>query len=243
MVLGALPALVGSDAGRSIFAMSTETTATCRGVVRTYWTGSGRVDALRGVDADIAPGRVTAVRGPSGSGKSTLLRIIAGIDEPSRGTVQVAGVEISAARRGARRRWRRSHVGLVHQRASDNLISYLTVIEHLQLAAHLRGRGDAEIDELVDSLGLSHRRSSRPERMSGGEQQRLAFAQAALGDPSVVLADEPTAELDRASADDLIGLLGSLAARGTCVVVATHDPHVADAADAVIALDHGRVVA
>jgi putative ABC transport system ATP-binding protein len=213
----------------------------CRDVARTYWTESGRVDALRGVNVDAAAGSVTAVTGPSGSGKSSLLRIVAGLDEPNHGTVEVAGVRLDAATRRSRRRFRRSQVGLVHQRASDNLISYLTVEEHLYLAARLRGRGREGIENLVRAVGLERRLSNRPSQMSGGEQQRLALAQAVVGNPVVVLADEPTAELDRSSADDLIELLSSLGARGIAVLVATHDPYVAAAADRVFRLDHGVV--
>ncbi|HVL65452.1 MAG TPA: ATP-binding cassette domain-containing protein [Actinomycetota bacterium] len=217
------------------------TVAACRGVERTYFTKSGRVDALRGVDVDVPAGRMTVLMGPSGSGKSTLLRIMGGADAPGVGRVEVDGARLHEWSRRRRRRWRRRTVGLVHQRPSENLISYLSAREHLELAGRLR-RASVDPGALLDAVGLAHRGDNTPSEMSGGEQQRLAFAQAITGGPAIVLADEPTAELDRGTAVSLIEVIRGLVDRGMSVVVATHDPLVAGAADLVVRLDHGRRV-
>jgi putative ABC transport system ATP-binding protein len=202
---------------------------------------SGRVDALTSVSASFAPGAVHALVGPTGSGKSSFLRVLAGHDRPTSGTVVVAGHVISRMSTRGRRRVRRRHIGFVFQRPAANLFTYLDVDEHLRVAARLRGAYDpAEAGELLDALGLGDRRDHRPAQLSGGEQQRLAFAMAAIGGPPVLLADEPTAELDHEAGARLLDAVGRLAARGTCVVFATHDPQAQERSDHVVALDHGR---
>ncbi|HEV7887029.1 MAG TPA: ATP-binding cassette domain-containing protein [Acidimicrobiales bacterium] len=214
--------------------------ARCQGVTRVYRSASGPVLALHEVDAAVAPGQVTAVVGPSGSGKSTLLRIMAALDRPTEGDVQVAGHDLNALSRRARRTLRRRHIGFMLPRPADNLLPYLTAAEHVQLAADLRG---APMDDgLLPSLGLDHRLHHRPLELSGGEQQRLALAAAVVGDPGLVLADEPTAELDQASAARLIDALRTIAGRGSALAVATHDPLVVEAADHVIRIIDGEVV-
>jgi len=216
--------------------------AACRDVRRVFRSASGPVEALKGVSASFERGRVTAVVGTSGSGKSTLLRILAALDRPTEGEVVVDGRDLADLARRERRALRRTQVGFLFASPSDNLLPYLTAVEHVRLAAELRGADDADAAPLLTSLGLGHRLDHRPVELSGGEQQRLALAAAVVGDPALVLADEPTAQLDRASAQTLVESLAALAARGSALAVATHDPVVADAADVVIRIADGEVV-
>jgi putative ABC transport system ATP-binding protein len=214
--------------------------ASCREVVKTYSTQSGRVYALRGVDADFPTGKVSAVVGPSGSGKSSLLRLLAGMDHPTDGFVRVGEDEIGDASSKVLRRVRRK-VGYVFQRPSDNLISYLTVLEHVKLAAHYRRGPSRDPMELLESLGLAERAAHRPEQLSGGEQQRVAFAQAVVGSPELVIADEPTAELDSHASEALLEVIHRLAERGQSVVLSTHDPLAIEMADKTLFLRHGAL--
>jgi putative ABC transport system ATP-binding protein len=222
-----------------------EQAASCSGLVKIYWTATGEVHALKGVDAVFPAGSVSAVVGPSGSGKSSLLRILAGLDRPTAGQVQIGEVRLSGLSVTRLRRVRRRLLGYVFQRPADNLIPYLTVAEHLALAARLRGGRAAGRDgsELLELLGLADRRHHLPRQLSGGEQQRLAFARAVVGDPPVVVADEPTAELDRASGAALLEAVGALTARGTGLVLATHDPAVVALAERTLYLRHGAMEA
>ena len=232
--------------------------ASVTGVVRIYRTTSGEVHALKGVDAAFPTGEVTAVVGPSGSGKSSLLRILACMDRPTAGRVRVGGVDVSAMTTRQRREVRRDLLGYVFQRPSENLLPYLTAADHVRLGARLRGRGRRDVapgghdghgsgdggdDDLLAALGLDHRRRHRAATLSGGEQQRLAFAAAVVGRPALVVADEPTAELDSGSGRLLMDAVHALVARGTSFVVSTHDPVVIDAADRVLHLRHGSLEA
>ena len=219
--------------------------ASCLGVVRIYWSASGEVHALKGVDAEFPAGSLTAISGPSGSGKSSLLRILAAQDRPTAGTALVGGTSLSALSTRQLRRLRRREIGYVFARPPDNLLSHLTVAEHLVQAGRLRRMGRrgtaAEVTDLLELLGLTTRRTHRPGELSGGEQQRLAFAQAVVGRPSLVVADEPTGELDSATTRDLLEAVHRLTARGTTVVIASHDSQVASAADQVLHLRSGTV--
>ncbi|MFP5298717.1 MAG: ABC transporter ATP-binding protein [Actinomycetota bacterium] len=197
---------------------------------------------MDGVSVDLIAGAVTALVGPSGSGKSSLLRIVAGLDRPDEGTVTVDGVNLTSLSAAGRRKLRRTKIGYVFQRPSDNLIPYLTVMEHMQLAAKIRSADHGEAADLLERLGIAHRAGNRPDQLSGGEQQRLAFGLAAIGQPPLMIADEPTAELDSGSGQRLMQLIASLAERGSAVVIATHDPEVAGVADRSVVLDEGRVV-
>lgn len=213
--------------------------ATCVGVVKVYATPTGEVQALKGVDAIFAAGKVTAVVGPSGSGKSSLLRILVGLSQPTAGAVSVAGQDLGMLTRRALHRLRRTRLGYVFQRPSDNLVTHLTAEDHLVHSARMRG---AEIDlSLLDTLGLGGRRAHRPHELSGGEQQRLAFASAVVGAPDLVVADEPTAELDSRSSAHLLEAARTLARGGVALVIATHDRQVVEAADSVIELWHGAI--
>lgn len=216
--------------------------ARCVELVKTYRTPTGEVRALRGISVDFGRGALTAVVGPSGSGKSTLLRLLSGMDRPTHGGVEVQGAQVKQASGGALRRLRRHRVGYVFQRPSDNLLPYLTVEQHLRLASRRRSGGPAiDADELVRRLGVGHRLRHLPVALSGGEQQRVAFAQSVLAGASLVVADEPTAELDTASAAEVLHVTRSLVSAGITVIVATHDPALRSAADGVVELEHGRL--
>ena len=218
--------------------------AACAGVVKIYWTATGEVHALKGIDAAFPAGAITAVVGPSGSGKSSLLRILACIDRPTAGQVRVGPLEVSALGPRRRRRVRRRRTGYVFQRPSDNLVSYLTAREHMELAARLRGFDlGAEGDRLLDVLGLSGRARHKPHQLSGGEQQRLAFAAAVVGHPALVVADEPTAELDSENGRALMETVRTLRDEGTAFAISTHDPQAVGMADRTLYLRHGALEA
>jgi ABC-type lipoprotein export system ATPase subunit len=194
------------------------------------------------VDATFERGRLSVVAGPSGSGKSSLLRVLAGLHRPSAGTVEVDGLELTRLRTGARRRLRRHAMGIVLQDPADNLVEYLTAREQVELAARLR-RVDASLAlGLLDAVGLRDRADSRPAALSGGEQQRVGFAAAAIGQPTLLLADEPTAQLDAVAGTQLVAAMRRLVKLGATLVVASHDPTVIDAGDHVLTLRDGRVV-
>ena len=221
--------------------MATKHAALCVGVHKSYYAATGRVDALKGVDAEFPWAALTAVVGVSGSGKSSLFRILAGLDRPTLGEVLVAGHDLGALPPKALRWVRRSIVGYVFQRPADNFISYLTLGEHLELAAEGDPAGHVDTDELLDALEIAHRRDYRPDEFSGGEQQRAALAFALAAGPHVIVADEPTAELDSRSAEDLLRLVGKVVERGVAVIVATHDRDVVRQADETIELEDGVV--
>jgi putative ABC transport system ATP-binding protein len=204
-------------------------------LVKTYRTPTGAVHALRGVTLSFPAGALTAVVGPSGSGKSSLLRVLTGIDRATSGQVWVDGRDVARSSAHGLRRLRRDVVGYVFQRPSDNFLPNLTIGEHLRLAG---GRHD---DPVLDALGIAHRVDHLPDELSGGEQQRAAFAQAVVAGSSVVVADEPTAELDTDSADRVLEGVRTLVGTGVTVIVATHDGSVRGQADEVIELDHGRL--
>jgi len=224
---------------------TTAPAASCTGLVKIYWSATGEVHALKGIDATFSPGAITAVVGPSGSGKSSLLRILACIDRPTAGQVRIGHVEVSALGAARRRAMRRSLVGYMFQRPSDNLVPYLSALQQLTLAARLRGAGSRhdEAAELLRSIGLQGRERHLPHQLSGGEQQRVALAAAVIGKPALVVADEPTAELDSASGEKLMEILVALAGRGVGFVVATHDPVVMRPADRILSLRHGALEA
>ncbi|MQA32701.1 ABC transporter ATP-binding protein [Modestobacter roseus] len=219
--------------------------AVCRGVVKTYRTSTESVTALDGVSLEIPRARVTVVVGPSGSGKSSLLRLLACIDSPDDGEVVIAGQRVDRLRAWARRRLRQRQVAYLFQRPGENLLPYLDAVAQVRLAAQLRGApvSDGEATDLLDRLGLAGRADHRPGQLSGGEQQRLAVACGVVGGPALVVADEPTAELDTAAAERVLAAMEELAAGGVGFVVSSHDPRVTAIADGFIRLDHGRLVA
>jgi putative ABC transport system ATP-binding protein len=216
--------------------------ATCSQLVKSYYTETGVVRALEGIDATFATGTVTAVVGPSGSGKSSLLRLLAGMDRPTAGEVTVAGISLNAISNRKLRKVRHGMVGYVFQRPSDNFISYLTVSEHLRLAAGSPPpEGAPKPEELLKALGIGERADHLPHELSGGEQQRAAFAQVLMTNPGLVVADEPTAELDGQSGEDLLRVVKGLTDIGIAFIIATHDAKVARMADRKIEIDHGRL--
>jgi putative ABC transport system ATP-binding protein len=219
--------------------------ALCRDVVKTYRTASESVTALDGVTLSIPRSRVTVVVGPSGSGKSSLLRLLACVDRPDSGEVRIAGRRVDSLRARARRGLRRRQVAYLFQRPGENLLPYLDAAAQVRLAASLRGVrvSDGELMELLDRLGLATRADHRPGQLSGGEQQRLAVACGVVGGPALVVADEPTAELDTAAAERVLGAMEDMAASGVGFVISSHDPRVMAIADGFVRLDHGRVVA
>ena len=190
----------------------------CRGVSRVYRTRSGSVEALHSLDVSLEPGVVAALVGPSGCGKSSLLRLLGGIDAADAGTITVDGVDVERLRGGALRRFRRRSVSYLAQRPAANLIPHLTLREQLP--------GGAAGVEVTEAIGIAHRLDARAGEMSGGEQARAAIAVGIARETSVVLVDEPTAELDRRTALHVIEALERAAATGRTVVVATHDPDV-----------------
>ncbi|MCB0968097.1 MAG: ATP-binding cassette domain-containing protein [Ilumatobacter sp.] len=218
--------------------------AMVRGATRRFATLDGHVDALVDVDLDVAAGELTVVAGPSGSGKSTLLSILAGLERGDRGEVTVGSLRVDRLSTRARRTWRRTEIGVVMPRPSDNLTVVHDAAGNLVWSDVLRGaRPPMSVDDArrrLDELGLGEVGARSIPQLSGGEQMRLAFACAAVGDPPLVVADEPTASLDSESGHVLLTVIRRLTASGTAVVVASHDPELVDAADVVVRLDDGR---
>jgi len=213
--------------------------ARCVDLVKTYRTPTGAVHALRGVTLSFPAGALTAVVGPSGSGKSSLLRVLTGIERATSGDVWVGARNVGRTSGRGLRRLRRGVVGYVFQRPSDNLLPNLTIGEHLRLAS---GRSDRRHEShILDRLGMGNRIDHLPDELSGGEQQRAAFAQAVAAGSRIVVADEPTAELDSESGKLVMHGVRTLVDAGVTFVVATHDGAVRRLAEEVVELDHGRL--
>ncbi len=213
------------------------------GLTKRYGEGPTAVDALRGVDVELAAGSFTAIMGPSGSGKSTLMHILAGLDRPTSGWVEVAGVRLDGLSDRALTLLRRKQIGFVFQ--SYNLLPVLTARENITLVAAVGGlRYDPRwLETLVATTRLGARLDHRPSELSGGEQQRVAIARALLMRPAVVFADEPTGDLDSTAGRDILGLLRQAADEfGQTIVMVSHDPAAAATADAVLFLADGRIV-
>jgi putative ABC transport system ATP-binding protein len=213
------------------------------GVSRRYGEGDTAVMALRDVSVDIERGRLTAVMGPSGSGKSTLMHILAGLDQPTDGTVTVQGTDITTLGDDDLTRLRRDHIGFVFQ--FFNLLPMLDARENMLLPLAIAGeRPDPEwLETVVEETGLRDRLSHRPSELSGGQQQRVAVGRAMLSRPTVLFADEPTGNLDSASSAEILRLIRrSVDSVGQTVVVVTHDPTAAAIADRILFLTDGRVV-
>ncbi|MCU1675247.1 MAG: transporter related protein [Frankiales bacterium] len=206
---------------------------------RFYRAGDEEVLALRGVSVTVEAGEVVAVTGPSGSGKSTLMSCLAGIDEPDGGVVWVGEQRMSHRYDGDRAALRARHIGVLRQ--SGNLVDHLTVLGNVQLSRRLAGRSTAGCRDLLDSVGLAERADHLPAQLSGGESARASVAVALANDPVVLLADEPTGELDSETERQVLGLLLAHAAAGTAVVVASHSPAVRHVADRIISLREGRI--
>ncbi len=212
-------------------------------LTRRYGEGDAAVDALAGVSTGFDRGRFTAIMGPSGSGKSTLMHILAGLDKPTSGTVELDGVEITGLDDGELTDLRRDKLGFVFQ--FFNLLPVLTAEENMTLPLSIAGRKpDPEwLERLVTTVGLGDRRTHLPSELSGGQQQRVAVARALLSKPAVVFADEPTGNLDSKSSGDVLALLRQAVDEfDQTVVMVTHDPVAAAHADRLITLRDGKIV-
>jgi putative ABC transport system ATP-binding protein len=224
--------------------MTPDSTAWCRDVVKIYDAERANATAITGITKDILAGALTVVAGPSGCGKSTFLRLLACVDRPTSGVVAIEGHSVGDATTRVRRRLRRKRLGYIYPDPIENLVEYLTAADQLRLAAHLRGRklDHHELVAIFDRFGLGHRLDHKPKEMSGGEQQRVSIACALVGAPALVVADEPTAELDSHAADQVLDGVRVLCDEGTAFVIASHDDKVIERADHVLRLDHGRMV-
>lgn len=215
----------------------------CEDLVRIYRTEGVEVQALQGLTLRVDPGDVVALVGASGSGKSTLLNILSGLDTPTGGRAQVAGVDLGAMSRRQRVHYQRHVVGFVWQQTSRNLMPFLTAAENIALPLVISGaRQRAErVEELLELLDVADVADRRPAEMSGGQQQRVAIATALVNDPSVLLADEPTGELDDAmSAEVLEAVRGASERLGVTVLIVTHDPTVSDHVRRTVQIRDGR---
>jgi putative ABC transport system ATP-binding protein len=212
-------------------------------VARRYGEGETAVDALRGVSVEIARARLTAVMGPSGSGKSTLMHILAGLDKPTSGTVEVAGTEITTLGDNDLTKLRREHIGFVFQ--FFNLLPMLNAQENITLPLTIAGEKpeDGWVDKIVSDVGLSDRLGHRPSELSGGQQQRVAIARALVSRPTVLFADEPTGNLDSATGSEILALMrDSVDSYGQTTVMVTHEPRAAAIADRILFLADGVIV-
>jgi putative ABC transport system ATP-binding protein len=212
-------------------------------VTRRYGEGDTAVAALRGVSLEVTAGKLTAVMGPSGSGKSTLMHILAGLDRPSSGEVEIAGIPIGELDDAELTTLRREHIGFIFQ--FFNLLPMLTAEENVRVPLKLAGRkpDDAWLRDLTGRVGLADRLSHRPSELSGGQQQRVAIARALVSRPTVVFADEPTGNLDSTTSAEILALMReSVDAFGQTTVMVTHDAHAAAIADRILFLADGLVV-
>lgn len=205
-------------------------------------SAAGPVNILRGIDLSVAAGEVVSIVGPSGSGKSSLMMLIGGLERPTRGRVEVAGRELSTASEDALALFRRDHVGIVFQ--NFHLIPTMTALENVAIPLEFAGAADAfdQAAERLRAVGLGHRLSHYPGQLSGGEQQRTALARAFAADPDVILADEPTGNLDGETGRQVIDLMFDLSRRrGATLLLITHDPALAARCDRIVRLVDGRI--
>jgi putative ABC transport system ATP-binding protein len=224
--------------------LSSTTAVAATALARTYGDGDSSVHALRGVSLTLPAGQFTAVMGPSGSGKSTLMHLLAGLDTPTSGTVQVAGHNITRMKDRELTRLRRKHIGFVFQ--SFNLLPTLSAQENIVLPLAISGSKPpaGEVAALIERVGLTERRDHRPAELSGGQQQRVAIARALITRPTVLFADEPTGNLDSEAGAGILRLLrDAVDLDGQTTLMVTHDPRAAATADRVLYLTDGRVVA
>lgn len=222
-----------------------EVAITCESVVRIHRHGPIEVQALQGLDLHVNVGEMIAVVGPSGAGKSTLLSILAGSDEPTAGKVEVNGWDLTTMSSRDRVQYRRTAVGVVHQQTSRNLVPYLTAVDNvavpLALAGVSRSKRAAQAETLLERVGVGYCAQRRPGEMSGGEQQRVAIAVALANSPGLLLADEPTGELDTETSHEIFQTLRAASAdEGITVVVVTHDPAVSSQVGRAVAIRDGR---
>ncbi len=216
---------------------------TVRGLTLTVPSAAGPVNILRGVDLDIAKNEAVALVGPSGSGKTSLLMLLAGLEQATSGTIVLEGQTVTSMNEDALARLRRQSVGIVFQ--AFNLIPTMTALENVSVPLELAGRRDAEAcaTSALTSVGLGHRLTHLPGQLSGGEQQRVALARAFAPEPKLLLADEPTGNLDHATGEQVMDLLFVLRARaGSTLLLITHDPRLAERCDRLAHMEDGRVL-
>ena len=224
--------------------MEKEFVIEAKGVTKTYAEGEVKVHALHPTDLAVRRGEFTAIAGPSGSGKTTLLNIVSGLDLPTSGRVKLAGKEIGAMTQGELSDFRRDHIGLIFQ--AYNLIPVLTVGENVEYVLLLRGMAPGEraerVRRVLDEVGLGGKRGRFPSQLSGGQQQRVAIARAMVPEPDLILADEPTANLDSATGSALMDMMKELnERRGITFIFSTHDRMIMDKSSRLITLKDGRV--
>ena len=216
-----------------------------RDVHKSFQRDTQRIDVFTGLTLDIEAGSFTALMGPSGSGKSTLLNLLAGLDKPTSGVVRVGGVDVSAMRPAQLAAWRARNVGFVFQ--SFNLLPVLTAYQNVELPLLLTNLSKRERDERVrialGVVGLDDRLDHYPRQLSGGQEQRVAIARAIVADPTLILLDEPTGQLDARSSQEVLTLLGRLNSEfKKTIVIVTHDAHAADRAKTVLHLEKGDLI-
>lgn len=222
-----------------------ETMIQCRGLSKSYRKGNNVVTPLEALDLDVPKGEFLALMGPSGSGKTTLLNLLSGIDSPTQGSLVIAGTELAKLNRRDLTKWRATHVGYIFQ--LYHLVPVLTAFENVELPLLLGNFSRKERKERVDTalelVGLADRGHHTPGELSGGQEQRVAIARALVADPPLMVADEPTGDLDRDSATRILDLLRELTRNhGKTIVMVTHDPRAADAADRTLHLEKGRLL-
>ena len=210
---------------------------------KTYQVGSEKIEVLKDITLSLPKAKFMALCGPSGSGKTTLLNIIGGIDKPTSGKIVVAGEDLTVKDEDFLSEFRCNNVGFVFQ--AYNLVSTLTMAENVAFPVEWTRKPEEEIEkrvsELLETVGLQHRANHFPSQLSGGEQQRVAFARALANDPSLILADEPTGNLDAKNAQKIIQVLQILKAQGKTIIVSTHDTQITQLADQVFCLKEGRL--
>ena len=216
-----------------------------KGISKTFWRGKEAIKVLDGLDLEVPDGSFEALMGPSGSGKTTLLNLIAGLDRPTSGTVEVAGATISAMSDAALARWRSRTIGFIFQ--AYNLMPVLTATQNVELPLLLTNLSGSERRKRAHTalrvVGLDDRVNHYPRQLSGGEEQRVAIARAIVNDPTIIVADEPTGDLDRKSADEILGLLEKLNREfKKTIFLVTHDPAAAERASIIRKLDKGALI-
>jgi putative ABC transport system ATP-binding protein len=233
-----------SDAGVYRGTKEVDSIIQVRGVSKAYWRGKDKVSVLEDLDLSIPNGAFEALMGPSGSGKTTLLNLIAGLDVPSAGSVRIADSEISRMTEAQRTKWRASNIGFVFQ--TYNLLPVLTALQNVEMPLLLTSLSGAERKKRAETalkvVGLSERAQHKPGELSGGQAQRVTIARAIVNDPKIIVADEPTGDLDRENANEILNLLERLNKEfKKTIVMVTHDPAAAERASITRHLDKGRL--
>ncbi len=233
-----------APAKKAADAKPAETLIKLRGVKKTYWRGEEALTVLDGLDLDVPKGSYEALMGPSGSGKSTLLNLLAGLDKPTSGSIEVCGQRLEQMGESDLARWRSRTVGFIFQ--AYNLVPVLTALENVELPLLLTDLSSAERKKRSQTalriVGLEQRMEHYPRQLSGGQEQRVAIARAIVNDPTLIVADEPTGDLDRTSADEVLNLLEKMNKElGKTIVMVTHDPAAAERASIIRRLDKGSL--